>query len=190
MSFLNQCRKYNTFIQLKYLTMPNPDLGIEYNSLSLSIGLVDYNYEFEDLKLDTIKRKLIGDRINNQNKNSKLLDYFEVLDDNIYKETQNRKHDIFVEMIKLNIKTTFHGKFNGHKVSLTKDIYTYHIEDDFFVVFILMDDGKIQLDNVSKNNKEQKRYYVFGELKEFHHFIENIRENVEIDDKVLKMALI
>jgi hypothetical protein len=170
--------------------MPNPDLGIEYNPLLLSMGLVEYNYEFEDFKLETIKRKIIGNRLNNQNNDSKLLDYFHVLNDNIYKETQNRKHDIFVEMIKLNINTTFYGNFSGCKVSLTKDTYTYYIEDDFFVVFNLMDDGKIQLDNVSKNNEEEQRCYVFGELKEFYHFISNIKENLEIDDKVLKMALI
>lgn len=170
--------------------MPNPDLGIEYNSLLLSMGLVAYNYEFEDFKLETIKRKIIGNRLNNQNDDSKLLDYFHVLNDNIYKETQNRKHDIFVEMIKLNINTTFFGKFNDYKVSLTKDTYTYHIEDDFFVVFNLMDDGKIQLAKVSKNNEEQIRFYVFFEVKEFYHFISNIIENIEIDDKVLEMALI
>lgn len=190
MNFLNQCRKYNTFISLKYIMIPNLDLGIEFNSLSLSMGLVDYDYEFEDFKLETIKRKLIADRIENKNRDSKLLDYIEVLNDNIYKEVQNRKHDIFLEMIKLNIDTTYYGKLNNYSVNLTKDTYTIQVEADFFVLFKLMDDGKLQLNKVLKNNEEQQRFYIFSDLKEFHRFITDIKENVEIDDKVLKMALI
>lgn len=171
--------------------IPNLDLGIEFNSLSLSMGLVDYNYEFENFKLETIKRKLIDDRIGNKNRDSKLIDYIEVLNDNIYKESQNRKHDLFIEMIKLNIETTsYHGKLNNYAVTLTKDTYTIQVESDFFVLFKLMDDGKLQLNKVSKNNEDQQRFYIFSDLKEFHRFIANIKENVEIDDKVLKMVLI
>lgn len=189
MSFLNQCRKYRTFLNLKYRLNPTLDLGAEGDALGLSMALINYNYQSENVSLDAIKKQIVEDRFCGKVQ-SKLNEYMDLLKNTYYEGTWDSKHKKLIEIIKLNTNATFYGKIHGHKAYLTKDTYTIEIEENLSVDFNLLDDGGLLLNQVNRNGEFQQRSYVFKNLNEFNDFASNIVENIDIDDKVLKMALI
>lgn len=189
MIFLNQCRKYKTFLNLKYSLNTTLDLGAEVDALGLGMALIDYNYQSENVSLEAIKNQIVEDRLSG-NFETKLNEYIELLKNTYYEGTWNSKHKKLVEIIKLNTNATFYGKIYGHKAYLTKDTYTIEVEDNLIVAFNLLDGGGLLLNEVRRNGQIKQRSYLFNDLNEFNYFVSNITENIEIDDKVLKMALI
>lgn len=189
MSFLNQCRKYRTFLNLKYRLNPTLDLGAEGDALGLSMALINYNYQSENVSLEAIKKQIVEDRFCGKVQ-SKLNEYMDFLKNTYYEGTWDSKHKKLLEIIKLTTNATFYGKVHGYKAYLTKDTYTIEVEDNLSVEFNLLDDGHLLLNQVNRNGECQERSYVFKNLNEFNCFASNIIENIAIDDKVLEMALI
>lgn len=163
--------------------------GTDTNAFMLATGLIDYNYQSEDLSLVAIQRQIIKDKLNGV-WISGLTEYMTMLTDSYYKESWSRRHEMLVNIVKINTLATFSGKFNNYKVALTKDNYTVHITSDHSVLFILMDNGAIRMDKVIKGESIQEREYSFDNVKEFIKFVDNIEEHLKTDDRVLKMVLI
>lgn len=189
MSFLTQCEKFKTFCSLKHIMTTGQYSGTDTNAFMLATGLIDYNYQSEDLSLVAIQRQIIKDKLNGV-WISGLTEYMTMLTDSYYKESWSRRHEMLVNIVKINTLATFSGKFNNYKVALTKDNYTVHITSDHSVLFILMDNGAIRMDKVIKGESIQEREYSFDNVKEFIKFVDNIEEHLKTDDRVLKMVLI
>lgn len=189
MDFLKQCEKFKTFCTLKHITTTGQYSGTDANAFILCKGMIEYNYQSEDLSLNAIKKQIIDDKLNGV-WTSGLTDYMKMLTESYYKESWSKRHDMLIDIVKMKTLATFCGRFNNYKVSLTKDTYTIKISDDCSVFFTLMDDGSIKMDKMTKGNDIQDRNYIFDNVKEFINFLHNIEEHLETDDKVLKMVLI
>lgn len=189
MSFLKQCEKFKTFSSLKYIMTTGQYSGTDTNAFILCKGVTEYNYQSDDLSLEAIQKQIIKDKLNGV-WTSGLTDYMKMLTESYYKESWSKRHEMLIEIVKLNTLATFSGKFNNYKVALTKDSYTIQMTSNHSVLFTLMDNGNIRMDKVLKGDEVQKRDYIFDNVQEFIHFVNNIQEHLETDDRVLKMALI
>lgn len=111
MSFLTQCEKFKTFCSLKHIMTTGQYFGTDNNAFILATGLIDYNYQSEDLSLVAIQRQIIEDKLNGI-WTSDLTEYLKMLTDNYYKESWSQRHDMLVNIVKINTLATFSGKFN------------------------------------------------------------------------------
>ena len=189
MSFLTQCEKFRTFCTLKHVMTTGQYSGTDNNAFVLATGLIDYNYQSDDISLVAIQTQIIEDKLKGI-WTSGLTEYITMLTDSYYKESWSQRHEMLVNIVKINTLATFSGKLNNYKVALTKDNYTIQITSDHSVLFTLMDNGAIRMDKVVKGESIQERQYSFDNVKEFIKFVGNIEEHLETDDRVLKMVLI
>jgi len=177
-----------TFIALKYASSTNY-IEIEATAISLCMAIVENYYE-DDLSLVILKKNALLSLINGSGKYGAFNAYFKTLNNDYHSYKHKSIHDRLIEIIKLNINTTFSTSFQQRKCLLTKDNFIIKANEGSEVEFQLMDDGLLKLHTIKKGEIENKRNYIFQDTAEFAAFTKNLEENIDIDDKVIKMVFI
>lgn len=192
MSFINQCKKYMTFIKLKYASSTNYN-EMDAEAATLCLAIIDNNYEDEDISLAAITNKAKAKSIwepDNSTGRSSFFRYLKMLEDSYHGYKRKSVHEKLIEMIKLNINTLYKTSFQKRTCRLTKDNIIITSNDGINVEFEIMYDGLIRLIKTTKADSEAERNYLFKNLEEFAAFTNNLEENIEIDDSVIKMVFI
>lgn len=186
MSFINQCKKYITFIKLKYASNTNYKDEDVY-ALALCLAIVKTNHIDEDISLQALRKRALF--FKNFEINA-LTTYFKMLENEHYSFKHSFLHNRSIELIKLKINTTFSTSIDGRKSLLTKKDLKITNKDGAQVKFNITDDGLLQLSEIIKGNEVFKRNYKFPNIDEFSDFTKNLEDNIEIDDEVIKMVFI
>jgi hypothetical protein len=181
MNILDKCRKYKTFMSLKY-GLRMPQLSSEFTAIWCCNALLSYDDQFENLNFETLLEKIQKD-----NDPSSLKDYCtslknHFLGEQIHKET--------IELIELNINTSFSTKWKNSKIELTTNKVIITTDKEDVITLILRSDGKLNMTSILSNDKEYQKNFIFESLNELDCFIKNLKEYIELDDSVLKMAII
>jgi hypothetical protein len=190
MEFIDKCKKYLTYISLKYASKIYQHEVTEIGAIKLSRGLIDLNYDFEKFDLKTIKNKLNEEGQFSVIQIQKIQEYFEDLSDGYFKYKHDRMHNIILKTVELDITEILNGEYNSFKVELSKDYFKVQLPSAAWIEFNIMADGRIKLDKIVDQNEQQRRYYIFEDLTELSVYLSNAEENIDVDDTVLKMVLI
>lgn len=182
MSILNKCKKYNTFIKVKLGFGFFNNEEAEKQAFFLSMGVINYGFDFKDLELETLKNEL-----KNDTSNTELKMYLDRLNKAMFSDVL---HIMLISLIKMEKDEMFEGEYKGSKFKLTTNDFTLLTSQNNTVFFKFLENGKILLDSITTDNEIVKRNYTFNTVNNFKSFISNIEESVKTDDKVLDMIFV
>lgn len=123
MSFLNQCKKYMTFIKLKYASSTNYNES-DTEAAALCLAIINNSYEEDDISLIKLLNKSMSLGLfepTKKTEHSSLVNYLKILEENYYPQGRKQAHEKLIEKIKHSHKTLFSTSFQERNCLLTME---------------------------------------------------------------------